>query len=132
MENSSKRDARITREFADGVYDFCLNYGAIRLLQEARDMGPMIIFGNLQAGTWRIEDIREVIRCGLIGAGMAPSRAVKLCELYVESRPPMENMVLAQLILNAGLIGAPEEPVGEDSAASLKQPSGSTTSQTVN
>jgi hypothetical protein len=133
MAENAIRNARFTAEFADGTYDFCMNYGAIRMLQESRDMGPLFIFGLLESGAWRVEDIREIIRCGLIGGGMAPARAVKLVQMYVEERPPMENMALAKRVLGAGLIGAPEEGLGESEAAS--PPSGetdSTISPTVN
>jgi hypothetical protein len=111
------RDARITEDFADGTYEFCMNYGAIRMLQEARDMGPLFIWGLLEANAWRVEDIREIIRCGLIGGGMAPVKANKMVTMYVEERPIMENAALARRILGAGLIGAPEEEVGESFAA---------------
>jgi len=113
----ANRDARITEDFADGTYEFCMNYGAIRMLQEAREMGPLLLYGVLQSSAWRVEDLREIIRCGLIGAGMSPAQAVKLVRLYVEERPPMESVALATRILGAGLIGAPDENVGESSAA---------------
>jgi hypothetical protein len=113
----ANRDARITEDFADGTYEFCMNYGAIRMLQEARDMGPLFIYGILQSSAWRVEDLREIIRCGLIGAGMSPAQAVKLVRMYVEERPPMESVALATRILGAGLVGAPEENVGETAAA---------------
>lgn len=113
----ANRDARITEDFADGTYEFCMNYGAIRMLQESRDMGPLFLYGILQSGAWRAEDIREIIRCGLIGGGMLPAQAIKLVRLYVEERPLMENVGLATRVLGAGLIGAPEENVGEMQAA---------------
>lgn len=125
------RDARITEDFADGTYDFCMNYGAIRLLQEARDMGPLFIWGLIEANAWRVEDIREIVRCGLIGGGMAPIRALKMVTMYVEERPIMENVGLARKILGAGLIGAPEEDVGEPLAADQATTAETTDSQTV-
>lgn len=126
-----RRDARITEDFADGTYEFCMNYGAIRMLQEARDMGPLYIYTEMERGMWRVEDVREVIRCGLIGGGMAPVKANKLVTLYVEGRPIMENVALAMRVLGAGLIGAPEENVGEQLAADQTKTE-QTTSLTVN
>ena len=129
----ANRDARITEDFADGTYEFCMNYGAIRMLQEARDMGPLFIWGLIEANAWRFEDIREIIRCGLIGGGMSPIAANKLVKVYVEERPAMENVGLAKRVLGAGLIGAPEEDTpGEAVAASpLPTGNGSTTFQMV-
>lgn len=131
-EIPSNRDGRITEPFADGTYEFCMNYGALKLLQEARDMGPLLLFSILQSGAWRVEDIREVIRCGLIGGGMAPVAALKLVTSYVETRPPMENIALAQKILGAGLVGATDEILGENVAASLKTASEQSHLPTVN
>ncbi|MNL52495.1 hypothetical protein D3C87_1756790 [compost metagenome] len=54
---------------------------------------------------------------------------MKLARRYVEARPPMENLIPAQVILSAGLTGAPEEKVGEDDAASQTE-SSLTNSQT--
>lgn len=126
-----RRDARITEDFADGTYEFCMNYGAIRMLQEAREMGPLFVYQQLQAGTWRIEDVRETIRCGLIGGGMAAVKANKMVQMYVEERPIMENVALAMRVLGAGLIGAPEEDVGEPVAADQTK-TGQTAFPTVN
>jgi hypothetical protein len=134
MEIESNRDARLIAEpFADGLYDFCLNNGAIKMLQEARDTGPLVLFALFERGMWKVEDIREVIRCGLIGGGMAPAQALKLVITYVDGRPPMENVALAQKVLGAGLVGAVDEPVGEHPAANLKgEVSESMTSPTAN
>lgn len=130
---NSNRDARITEAFGDATYDFRLAYGQLVMLQEARDTGPMVLFAQLQAGAWRVEDIREIIRCGLIGGGMAPSKAVKMVEMYVEGRPPMENYPLAVKILGAGIVGAVDEVLGEDMAANLEAATtGSTTSPMAN
>jgi len=52
-----------------------------------------------------------------------------LIRRYVTDRPPLENLTLAQAILSAGLVGAPEEKVGEQEAASQKE---STVSPTEN
>lgn len=103
------RDASITLDWADGSYHFRLAWGELSALQEARDCGPYVILGRLTDNTWRIEDISNVIRLGLVGGGMAPVEALKKTRTYVEARPPLENVVFAQVILSAALMGAPEE-----------------------
>lgn len=75
------------------------------------------VSGVLWGIWWRIEGISNIIRLGLIGGKMEPVAALKLVRAYVESRPPMENLVPAQVILSAALMGAPEETVGEADAA---------------
>ncbi|MBY3255581.1 gene transfer agent family protein [Rhizobium laguerreae] len=107
------RDAKITLTWADGDYVFRLGWAEIAALQEAVDAGPYVVLNRLHTGQWRIEDISNVIRLGLIGGGFEPVKALKLIRTYVESRPPMENHPYAVAVLSAGLIGAPEEALGE-------------------
>lgn len=117
------RDASLTTDFGDGTYVFRLTWGVLANLQEKCDAGPYVILDRLMSGTWKINDIREVIRYGLIGGKTTPADALKLIREYVEDRPPMENLLLAQAILSAGLMGAPEEKVGEEEAANQEDQS---------
>lgn len=123
------RNASITLTWADGDYSFRLAWGQLSQLQEQCDAGPYVILQRLMDGTWRLKDISEVIRWGLIGGGMEPVAALKLIRSYVEDRPPMENLMAAQAILTAGVIGAPEEEVGskkkEENASTLFPTAGS-------
>lgn len=107
------RDASIELDWADGTYAFRLAWGELEKLQEACDAGPYVILGRLNDGSWRIGDISNVIRLGLIGGGMTPVEALTKTREYVERRPPVENLIFAQAILSAGLIGAPEEQPGK-------------------
>lgn len=123
------RDARIELDWADGTHSFRLPWGQLAELQEKCDAGPYVILQRLHNGTWRIEDIANVIRLGLIGGGMTPADALKKTRSYVEARPPMENVVPAQAILGIALMGAPDEASGEGDAASQTE-SSLTNSQT--
>ena len=114
------RDARVREvAFADGEYDFRLGWGQLVELQELCDAGPQFVLNRLHTGEWRVEDIAHTIRLGLLGADkdMKPSQASALVKRYVQERPPLENHTLAVVILTAALMGAPEEPVGENVAA---------------
>lgn len=123
------RDAQITLPWADGDYTFRLGWGELELLQEACNAGPYVILNRLMTEQWLIGDVSHTIRLGLMGGGLKPSEALKKVRDYVEKRPPLENLLLAQAIISAGLTGAPEEgEVGESEAAS--QDSSSTTSPT--
>ncbi len=111
------RDAALVSDFGDGTYTFRLAWGQLSGLQESCDAGPYVIRDRLYTGTWRLNDIRETIRYGLIGGGLTPIAALNLVREYVEGRPPIENLPLALAVLSAGLMGAPEEKVGETQAA---------------
>ncbi len=106
------RDARIELDWADGTYAFRLGFGELVRLEEARDAGAQLIHARLSDGSWRVSDISDVIRLGLIGGGMPPADALKKVRAYVQERPPLENLIFAQVILGVGLQGAPDEPVG--------------------
>lgn len=123
------RDASITLDWADGTYQFALKWGELRLLQEATDCGPQELLRKLYDGSWLVDHLSHIIRCGLIGGGMEPAKALKMVRSYVESRPPLETMKYAEAVLAAGLAGAPDEQVGKKAAAP-DQESGSTASPT--
>ncbi|WGG61864.1 gene transfer agent family protein [Brucella intermedia] len=111
------RNATVELDFGPGLQRFRLAWGQLSSLQEACDAGPYVILERIMNGTWKMNDIRETIRYGLIGGGMTPSEALKLVREYVEDRPPVESLMVAQAVLSAGLVGAPEEAVGEQDAA---------------
>lgn len=111
------RDGSITSDFADDTYEFRLSWGELIKLQEARDTGPYLVLNRLLNGGWLVQDISDVIRLGLVGGGMEPVKALKLVRSYVEARVPLENLVLAQRVLGAALIGTTEEELGKKSEA---------------
>lgn len=115
------RDGSLTSDFADDTYEFRLAWGELIKLQEARDTGPYVILDRLLTGRWHVQDIADVIRLGLVGGGMEPVKALKLVRSYVEERVPLENLVLAQRVLGAGLIGTSEEEVGKKSEAASQK-----------
>ncbi len=124
------RDARLTLDWADGTYDFRLGWGEIAMLQEACDAGPFVILARLEDRTWRLADICNVIRCGLIGGGMKPAEALLKVRTYVEARPPIENLLVACVVMKAGIFGAPEEQIEKKSEAPNPEESASTISPT--
>lgn len=107
--SEANRDGSIVLPFGDGRHNFRLAWEQLIMLQEARDMGPFLLLNRLFSGAWRVEDISEVIRCGLIGGGKEPVAALELVETYVHKRPPLETLVIAQKVLGAGLSGAADE-----------------------
>ncbi|SFJ55037.1 Phage tail tube protein, GTA-gp10 [Phyllobacterium sp. CL33Tsu] len=112
------RDASIELDFGDDTYTFRLAWGELVKVQEACNAGPYVVLQRLYSQTWEMNDIREVIRWGLIGGGLEPVKALKLVKDYVEARPPLESIIYAQAVLSAGLMGAPEESLGKTEAAS--------------
>jgi hypothetical protein len=111
------RNGRVELDFADGTYGFRLAIGELEELQEKTGVGPYVLLRRLLANDWRIEDVTQTLRLGLIGGGTSPNDALNLVRRYVEQRPDwVMNAMLAQAIVSAALIGAPEEQPGKDSA----------------
>lgn len=96
---------------------FRLTWRELMKIQEACDAGPYVILDRLLTGRWRLQDISEVIKWGLIGGGMMQADALDLIETEVQARRPIENLVIAQAVLGAGVVGTPEEDVGKKSEA---------------
>ncbi|MBP2459586.1 MULTISPECIES: gene transfer agent family protein [unclassified Rhizobium] len=124
------RDASITLTWADGDFKFRLGWGELEELQEKTDAGPYVVLQRLHNGTWRVQDISNVIRIGLIGGGMAPDKAIQKIRFYVEQRPPMESIHHAIAVLSSALLGAPDEKLGEPKAPKRKKGRRSTASPT--
>lgn len=109
------RNGRIELEFADGIYGFRLAIGELEELQEKTGVGPYALLRRLLANDWRVEDVTQTIRLGLIGDGVKPGDALKLVQRYIEQRSDwVTNSMIAQAIISAAMIGAPEEAPGKE------------------
>lgn len=106
-------DAKTTFVWGDAEHTFRLAIGQLRELQDKTGAGPFSLLRRLMDGDWRVDDLREVLRLGLIGGGLKPPEALALVQRYVDARPLMENWQPAQAILAAALYGDPGDPVGK-------------------
>lgn len=100
-----------------GTHLFRLDIGRWEQLQEKIGIGPPELLGRLGGSSWRVHDVRETIRLGLVGGGMAPAEANLLVQRNVDERPLGENVMVARAIVLVSILGAPDEPVGKDWAA---------------
>ncbi|MDB5597377.1 MAG: hypothetical protein JWM36_4338 [Hyphomicrobiales bacterium] len=119
----------ITFDWADGEHTFRLAIGQLRELQDKCDAGPMQIYQRLMDSTWRVDDVRETLRLGLIGGGMKPMDALLLTRRYVDEQGHnlIENAKAAQNIVLAALVGVKDDPVGKGQAGE-SQTTGDSTS----
>lgn len=123
------RSAKITLEWADGEYDFRLGIGELKELQEKtrriknavgdfQYFGPMKLYEMLTNGEWNVEDVRETLRIGLIGAEMAPIEAMRLVRRYVDEVPDWTvNCKVAANVVAAAVLGWEIEPLGKSQGA---------------
>lgn len=96
-------DARVTITWGDDEYVFRLALAQLLALQEKTEAGPLELFQRIGTGRWKVQDLRETIRLGLIGGGLEPAKATVLTRRYVDERPLLESVPVALEILTAAL-----------------------------
>lgn len=106
-----------------GEHRFALRLGELRALQKNCDAGPEQIFNRLRSGVWRVDDIIEPIRLGLIGSGeMDAGRAGPFVIGLLAQYPPAQFKMTAIAIMSHSLLGDPDDPAGEAEAGEAKSP----------
>jgi hypothetical protein len=111
------RGGDITLTCWDGEHTFRLRIGELRILQEKCDAGPGFILQRLRDGSWKVDDIRETLRLGLIGAGIEQQKALELVLEHVDPVPLTQNIVNAHAVVMAAIFGTEEERLGKPEPA---------------
>jgi hypothetical protein len=129
--------AEIELDWADGRHRFALGVKEWEELEDLRDAGLPLIFQRLIGVDARFRDVRETIRLGLIGAGMAWPQANRLIARYVEGDQAawLVNVKVAAAIIGAAIRGKPSEPLdgapGEPEAAETPPPAPTSSASTA-
>lgn len=105
------RDGKLALAWPDQAREYRLRLGELRQLQEKCDAGPLEILARIQTGRWRVDDIYQTIRLGLIGGGMRMDEALTLVDLTVADGRLGECAIYAQAILSAAVTGPPDEAI---------------------
>lgn len=121
------RDGSVDLQWAGDLRKFRLDIANLIALQDKRDAGPQELLNRFRGSTWRVQDLQETIRLGLVGGGEDAKIAARLIGEQVTAGNLHENVLVAMAIL-IHAIQAPEvDPVGKQEAAT-EQP-GATNSQ---
>lgn len=123
-------DGSITITWADDDYKFRTGLGEWREIQDKCGVGLIEILVRIQSGRWRVDDLREPIRVGLIGGGASPGRATELVRRYVDQRPLAESVPVALAVLMAAIVGVPEEVEKKERRGARKKTPGTAASIT--
>lgn len=105
--------------FGDGEHSFALTMPMVRELEQKAGVGIGALYQRLMSAQFFMGDLVEIVRLGLIGAGMSPAKAQHLVETYAVDRPVMEITPLALDIIEARWSGkavAAEAPQASDAA----------------
>ena len=98
-----------------GEHDFALRIGELRSLQDSCNAGPEQVMVRLQNGSWRVNDIIEPIRLGLIGASeMTTAEAGPFVTNIFNQHNRLELKMTAFAIMVDALIGPEEDSPGGD------------------
>lgn len=109
------RDASVTLDFAGAEYTFRLGIAALQKVQEKCDAGPEELLKRYFNGDWRVQDVREVLRQGLISGGpMDVNKVDILLRAEFDDLPMLQFVKLAQAVVMAALVGAPDENDKDD------------------
>lgn len=128
------RDASITRHFGDAEYLFRMRLKELFELQDKINrprvallaaagvanpqlLGPLSIMRLLASGELWPQEIREIIRIGLVGGGMKPAAADVLLHHHFARYSIIEISELAQAVLDAAIAGDEAALVGKSEAA---------------
>lgn len=114
-----------------GEHDFCIaKVGDMLALEQlCGDAGIRKIYGRLTGDDWRVNDVRETIRLGLIGGGMKADEALVAVKTFVDGNPRglAPSALIAIAIIEAVLIGVPDDPVGKNQASEAETGQASST-----
>lgn len=110
-------DASFTQVWAGDERIFRLGIGELLALEEKRDLGCAEILNRISMGQWRIADLKEPIRLGLMGGGVEAKKSRELVEAHVVPGKLLEAAILARAILLSALVGDTREQVGKSEAA---------------
>lgn len=113
--------------WAGGEDVFCLaKVGLILELEEKCDAGIAAVMKRLVDNVWKLHDVREPIRLGLIGGGMEPEKAMAAVKRHVDDTPLTSSVLLAYQIIAAVMVGVKDDLVGKGEAAEAATTASST------
>lgn len=99
----------IKRPFAGGEQSFAMGYDEAVEWERIRRKSLYRTAIEMEDGRFFLADMTEVVRLGLIGAGMSQSEADDAVEYNVRKRPLAENHDLVRAILDDAYFGPKEE-----------------------
>lgn len=114
-------DGSITLLWGDGENRFRYAIRAWRELQEKVNgrrhamglelIGPMTLLMDVRSGNAWPDDVRDILRIGLVGGGLSIAQAHRKLVNYFDETPPYAHNLVAFKVLEAGLIGDPNDEI---------------------
>lgn len=95
------------------LYKVRFGIGEAEFIQERHDMGPQYALMVVSEGRWTVKLLVDVVFTALVGGGTNPAAARRAVDRWVAKRPWADSAPLAQVILQLGVVGVPDEPPGK-------------------
>lgn len=112
-------DGSVELTWAAELRKFRIAIGEFRDLQEsvnarrvaigAETVGPSTLLTAFRTNNAWPDDVRDVLKAGLIGAGIAYDKAQRLLVRHFDNKPLLAHTKTAFLVLLAALVGVPED-----------------------
>ena len=99
----------VTLFFGDRERPFVLTDELVIELETQTGTAIGTLFQRLMAQAFKLADLAELIRLGLIGGGENPKEAERLVNSYARNRPIAEVLPLATEIMAARWLGVDKE-----------------------
>lgn len=134
-------DGSVELTWAEEPRKFRIAIGEFRGLQEsvnarrvaigAEPVGPSAMLTALRTNNAWPDDVRDVLKAGLVGGGVAYDKAQRLLARHFDNKPLLEHTKTAFLVLLAALVGVPDdEPAKKKIAETETEASADSTSET--
>lgn len=104
------RDGRVDLLFGGDERSFRLGLDQLFALEDAADASLGEIASRLSLQRWKLRDVRETLRLGLIGGGMEPGPAKALVNEHFGPGRLMRAAFVARVVIGAALAGEEEDP----------------------
>lgn len=120
--------SKIELTWHGGCHDFALRLGELRQLQDTCGAGPEEVLNRLRNGQWRVNDVIEPIRLGLVGSGELSSKEAGplVINLIEQGFPLVDFKLIALAVLMAALVGVEDDPLADPLADTTPQPTAET------
>jgi hypothetical protein len=104
-----------------GEHAFRLGIGELRAIEQKSEAGCAVIMMRLLTTAWKIDDVIQPIRLGLIGGGMAERDAQRVLENAMDTASPYSLAVTAADVLRRFIMWETADQPGEPQAGEANQ-----------
>lgn len=108
--------------WAGGEHPFRLAIGELRSLEQRCDAGVSVVLLRLIGQQWKVDDVYQPIRLGLIGGGMADKDAGALVAKVMETESLFGLSVLATDVLRRFIMWGEADAPGEGQGETATKP----------